>query len=106
MEIFKVRETSERATHRVLEHWHDKYLRYFFILLVSSFSLKIIYFISFYLILFLVALGLHCCTGAFSSCSEWGPLFIVGHGLLTATASLAVGRGLWAHGLSRCSAWP
>lgn len=24
MEIFKVRETSERATHRVLEHWHDK----------------------------------------------------------------------------------
>ena len=39
-------------------------------------------------ILFLVALGLHCCTQAFSSCSEWGLLFIVVHGLLTVVASL------------------
>ena len=38
--------------------------------------------------LFLAALGLHCCMGAFSSCSEWGLLFVVVRGLLIAVASL------------------
>ena len=38
---------------------------------------------------FLAMLGLHCCARAFSSCSEWGLLFIAVCGLLIAVASLA-----------------
>ena len=63
-----------------------------------------------FIYLFLVALGLHCCTRAFSSCSERGLLFAVVHRLLIAVASLYCGA--WAlvaqasvvvaHGLS-CS---
>ena len=45
-------------------------------------------------ILFLAALGLHCCTWAFSSCGERGLLFIAMHGLLTAVASLVAEHGL------------
>ena len=37
---------------------------------------------------FLAELGLHCCTWAFSSCSEWGLLFVAVRGLLIAVASL------------------
>ena len=40
--------------------------------------------------LFLAALGLRCCPWAFSRCGEWGLLFVVVHGLLTAVASLVV----------------
>ena len=46
------------------------------------------------LILFLAALGLHCCVWAFSSCSEWGLLFVVVHGLLIVVASLVAEHGL------------
>ena len=45
----------------------------------------------------MAALGLHCCVRAFSSCSEWGLLFIlfvVVCGLLIAVASLAADLGL------------
>ena len=38
--------------------------------------------------LFLAALGLRCCTWAFSSCGERGLLFVAVHGLLIAVASL------------------
>ena len=38
--------------------------------------------------LFLAALGLRCCTQAFSSCGEWGLLFIAVRRLLIAVASL------------------
>ena len=38
--------------------------------------------------LFLAALGLRCCTRAFSSCGEWGLLFIAERRLLIAVASL------------------
>ena len=31
---------------------------------------------------FLAALGLHCCARAFSSCGEWGLLFVAVRGLL------------------------
>ena len=41
-------------------------------------------------ILFFAVLGLRCCTPAFSSCGERGPLFVVVCGLLTAVASLVV----------------
>ena len=64
-------------------------------------------------ILFLAALGLRCCTRAFSSCGEWRLLFLAVRGLLTAVASLCCGaRALGvqasvvvAHGLSSCGLW-
>ena len=43
---------------------------------------------------FLAALGLCCCTRAFSSCGEWGLLFVAVHGRLIAVASLVVEHGL------------
>ena len=45
-------------------------------------------------ILFLAALGLHCCTQAFSSCGEQGLLIIVVRRLLIVVASLVVEHGL------------
>ena len=44
--------------------------------------------------LFLAALGLHCCTQAFSSPGEQGLLFVAVHRLLIAVASLVVEHGL------------
>ena len=41
-----------------------------------------------YLILFLAALGLHCCAQAFFSWGEWGLLFVAVWGYLIAVASL------------------
>ena len=49
--------------------------------------------------LFLAALGLPCCMRAFSSCSEWGLVFVAVHGLLIAVASLTAEHGLWAREL-------
>ena len=46
-------------------------------------------------------LGLHCCTQAFSSCSERGLLFVAVCGLLIAVASLVVEHGLQVHGLQQ-----
>ena len=43
-----------------------------------------------FLFFLMAMLGLHCCTLAFSSCSEWWLLSVAVHGLLTAVASLAV----------------
>ena len=40
--------------------------------------------------LFLAVLGLCCCALAFSSCGEWGLLFVAVRGLLIAVASLVV----------------
>ena len=51
---------------------------------------KFIYFIY----LFLAALGLRCCTWAFSSCGERGLLFVAVRGLLIAVASLVAEHGL------------
>ena len=44
--------------------------------------------------LFLVALGLHCCLWAFSSCCKGGLFFVAVHGLLIAVASLVAKHGL------------
>ena len=52
------------------------------------------FWIGYFCFLFLAALGLCCCVWAFSSCSEWGLLFVVVHGLLIAVASLVVEHGL------------
>ena len=50
--------------------------------------------INFFLSLFLAALGLRCCAWAFSSCGEWGLLFIAVRRLLIAVASLVAEHGL------------
>ena len=62
-----------------------------------------------FIYLFLAALGLRCCTWAFSSCSERGLLFVVVHGLLIAVASRCGAQALSArasvvvaHGVSSC----
>ena len=47
-----------------------------------------------YLFLFLAALGLRCCTQAFSSCGERGLLFVAVRRLLIAVASLVAELGL------------
>ena len=51
-------------------------------------------FIYLFIIIFLAVLGLRCCVWAFSSCSEWGLLFVVGCGPLIAVASLVEEHGL------------
>ena len=53
---------------------------------------KINLFILFYL--FLAALGVRCCTQAFSSCGEQGLLFVAVRGLLIVVASLVAEHGL------------
>ena len=45
-------------------------------------------------IYFLAALGLSCCTRAFSGCGEQGLLFVAVCGLLIAVASLVAEHGL------------
>ena len=67
----------------------QKQIIHFFLKKARMSSLFFInYFILFYL--FLAALGLHCCTRAFSSCHEQGLLFVVVRGILIAVASLIV----------------
>ena len=50
---------------------------------------------------FLAALGLCCCTWAFSSCGKRGLLFVVVRRLLIAVASLVVEHRLQVHGLQQ-----
>ena len=51
-------------------------------------------FFCFLFYLFLAALGLRCCTQAFSSCGERGLRFVAVCGLLIAVASLVAEHGL------------
>ena len=50
----------------------------------------------------MAVLGLRFCARAFSSCGEWGPLFIAVHGPLTIAASLVVEHRLQTRRLSSC----
>ena len=50
-----------------------------------------VFFLKIYL--FLAALGLRCCTRAFSSCGEQGLLFVEVRGLLIEVVSLVVEHG-------------
>ena len=50
----------------------------------------------------MAVLGLSFCARAFSSCCEWGPLFIVVRGPLTVAASLVAEHRLQTHRLSSC----
>ena len=47
-------------------------------------------------------LGLRFCARAFSSCGEWGPLFIAVRGPLTVAVSLVVEHRLQTRSLSSC----
>ena len=51
-------------------------------------------FLIYFTYLFLGALGLRCCTRAFSSCGERGLLFVVVSGLVIVVASLVAEHGL------------
>ena len=64
---------------------------YLFILAVLGLSCSTWHagsFFFFFFNLFMAVLGLRFCARAFSSCSKWGPLFIVVRGPLTIVASL------------------
>ena len=55
-----------------------------------------------FIYIFLVALGLHCCAWAFSSCGEWRILFIAMHRLLIAAASVVAEHRLRRTGFVWC----
>ena len=73
----------------------------------TNLHLLFIYFLKMYLFiyLFLAVLGLRFCARAFSSCGEWGPLFIAVHGPLTVAASLFAEHRLQTHRLGSCGSW-
>ena len=65
---------------------------FLFRVLAHFFFLKILFIYLF--VCFLAVLGLRCCARAFSSCGEWGLLFVVVHGLLIVVVSLVAEHGL------------
>ena len=71
--------------------------------------LQFLKFKKFLFYLFLAVLGLCCCPRAFSSCGEWGLLFIAVLGLLIAVASHCCGFSLRSTGSRRagfsCCGW-
>ena len=64
---------------------HIQYIEFFFL-------------INLFIYLFLAALGLRCHARAFSSCREWGPLFVAVRVPLIAVASPVAEHKLQAHG--------
>ena len=64
--------------------------------------LYIYLFIYLFIYLCLAALGLRCCTWAFSSCGEWGLLFLAVRGLLSGGLSLLWSMGSRHMGFSSC----
>ena len=80
-----------------------EFFMYFGISPLSEVHASFIFFNKF-IYLFLAALGLHCCARAFSSCGEWGPLFVAVRGLLIAVASRCGARalGAWASVVVAC----
>ena len=63
-----------------------------YLLIYFIYSSLYVFFLLIYL--FWAALGLHCCVWAFSSCGEWGLLFVAVRRLLIAVASLVAEHGL------------
>ena len=62
---------------------------FFFFFSFSRVFVLVVFFVYLYFC-FLAALGLHCCTWAFSHCSKRGLLFVAVCGLLVAVASPVV----------------
>ena len=54
-------------------------------------------------LLVLAVLGLHCCTWAFSSCSEWRLSFVAAHRLLVIASLVAQHTGSRRASFSNCS---
>ena len=65
-------------------------------------NLSVYYYYFLFIYLFMAVLGLRFCARAFSSCSKWGPLFIVVRGPLTIEASLVAEHRLQTRRLSNC----
>ena len=59
------------------------------------FKATLLYFFIFIYLFILAVLGLHGCMWAFSSCSNWGLLFVAVLRLLTAVVSLVAEHGPW-----------
>ena len=66
------------------------------------YGIVLLFFFLIFLFFFLSVLGLRFCARAFSSCGEWGPLFIAVRVPLTAAASLVAEHRLQTHRLSSC----
>ena len=79
--------------------WHFREVSFFFFF---SFLFFYIYYVVTFIYLFLAVLGLRFCARAFSSCGEWGPLFIAVRGPLTIAASLVAEHRLQTRRLSSC----
>ena len=60
------------------------------------------FFFNLFIYLFMAVLGHRFCARAFSSCGEWGPLFIAVRGPLTIAASLVAEHRLQMRRLSNC----
>ena len=70
---------------------------------ISALAIYLFFFlINLFIYLFFGVLGLRFCARAFSSCGEWGPLFIAVHGPLTIAASLVAEHRLQTCRLSSC----
>ena len=73
------------------------------IYLITGICYLFFFLINLFIYLFLAALGLCCCTQAFSSCSEWGLLFVAVCRLLIVVASLVAEHRPRCVGFSSCS---
>ena len=72
------------------------------VIMVLRLCFLFVCFFNLFLYLFLAVLGLCFCARAFSSCGEWGPLFIAVRGPLTIAASLVAEHRLQTRRLSSC----
>ena len=77
---------------------------FFFVVCLKSCEFKV-FLKNLFIYLFLAVLGLRFCARAFSSCGEWGPLFIAVRRPLTVAASLVAEHRLQMRRLSSCGSW-
>ena len=75
------------------------------IFFLNKYTICLFLYIYKFIYLFLAVLGLRFCARAFSSCSEWGPLFITVHGPLTIAASHVAEHRFQMRRLSSCGSW-
>ena len=80
---------------------HSPLFYFYFILFFNFFGVDF-FFTFLFIYLFMAVLGLRFCARAFSSCGEWGPLFIAVRELLTIVASLVAEHRLQTRRLSSC----
>ena len=76
------------GTHLFIRSSVDGHLGGFHLLAVVNHASVNINFRAFGVVFFLAALGLRCYVRAFSSCGEWGLVFVAVRGLLIVVASL------------------